>query len=65
MIDRFMSSVNIATDDVYGDGITVWYGSSVSDLMTVQDRSIMSIPSNSKLCILTNEIFSSRWGIGL
>ena len=65
VMDRLLSSVNIATDDVRGDGTSGWNDSSVSQVRTARDRAVMGMSSTSKGSILTKELLSSRWGIGM
>ena len=65
VINRLLSSVNIVNDDVRGDGTTGWNDSSVCGVMSYQDRAVMGMSSKSKTSILTKELLSSRWGIGL
>ena len=65
VIDKLILSGYIATDDVCGDGTTDWDDSSVSGVMTVQGRAVIVLFSNTNSSILTKEILSSRWDIGL
>ena len=65
VINRLLSSVNIVNDDVRDNGTTGWNDSSVCGVMSYQDRAVMGMSSKSKTSILTKELLSSRWGIGL
>ena len=65
VINRLLSLVNIVTDDVRGEGTTGWNNSSTSGLISRQDRAVMGISIKSKNFILTKELISSRWGIGI
>ena len=64
-IDRLVPSVNIATYDVCRDNTTDWNDYSVNGVMTKYDRAIMGMFSNTKSSILTKEILSFRWDVGL
>ena len=65
LIQRMIHSVNIAADDIAGDGLTGWNDRSVSSLRSAKDRSIMAMASTGKTSALTKEILARRWGCGL
>ena len=48
LIQRMIHSVNIASDDVTGDGLTGWNDRPVSSLRSTKDRSIMATASTGK-----------------
>ena len=65
LVTRLIHSVNIASDDTKGDGLSGWDDRSVSSALSIRDKSIMAMASSGKTTALTKEILARRWGCGL
>ena len=65
LVSRLVHSVNIATNDTKGDGLTGWDDRSISSVVSARDKSIMAMASSGKTTALTKEILARRWGCGL
>ena len=60
---RLVHLVNIATNDIKGDGLSSWNNRSVHTTLSATDRSIMAMVLSGKIIALTKEILARRWGV--
>jgi transposase len=62
--DRLVAAVNVAADDTVGDGLS---GRKDNDVypMDTESRNILALSTSEKRSVLTPEILSRRWGVGL
>jgi len=61
---RLISQVRVAADDIDGDGLS---GHADGDVYHVEDslRSLFALSTEEKRSVITPEVLSRRWGIGL
>lgn len=64
LADRFVEAVNVASDDLEGNGLS---GHLNEDVYPIGDegRSVMALTTDEKLGVITKEVLARRWGIGL
>ena len=61
---QFVQVVNVAGDDVFGDGLDGYGDQELYDL-GVERRSVFALSRAEKGLIVTKEVLARRWGIGM
>ena len=61
---RFVQAVNVAGDDIFGDGLDGYGDQELYDL-GVERRSVFALSRAEKGLIVTKEVLARRWGIGM
>jgi hypothetical protein len=64
LYDRLIMRVNVASDDIEGDGLDGRQDSEIYPTDDV-DRNIMQMKSSERGSVVTKEILARRWGIGI
>ncbi|KAI2502898.1 Reverse transcriptase (RNA-dependent DNA polymerase) [Fragilaria crotonensis] len=64
LADRLVAAVNVAADDTAGDGLS---GRNDNDVYPMDDesRKLFALSTSDKRSVITPEILSRRWGVGL
>jgi hypothetical protein len=64
LTDRLIAQVNVAADDIVGDGLD---GHQDPDIYTLSDeaRAVMALSTAEKRSVITPEVLARRWRIGL
>jgi hypothetical protein len=64
LADRLIAAINIAADDMDGDGLS-GHSDDIVYPMGKESRKLFSLSTNEKRSVLTPAILAQRWGIGL
>ena len=62
--ERLVAAVNVAGDDVFGDGLD-GYGDAELYELGSEKRNVFALSRSEKGAIITKEVLARRWGIGL
>jgi len=64
LADRLVAAINVAADDISGDGLSGWNDNDVYP-MDDESQKLFALSTGEKRSTITPEILSRRWGIGL
>ena len=64
LAERFINSVNVAADDLDGDGMS-GHQNEVVYPMSQDERQVMALLTDDKSGVISKEVLARRWGIGL
>jgi hypothetical protein len=64
LADRLVAAINVAADDIVGDGLS-GHGDNDVYPMDVESRRLFALSTSEKRSTLTPEVLSRRWGVGL
>ena len=63
-VERLVASVNIASDDLYGDGMDGYRDQELFQVSSAT-REVFEMSRSEKKSVVTKEVLARRWGIGL
>ena len=64
LADRLVAAINVAVDDIAGDGLS-GHGDNDVYPLDAESRKLFALSTSEKRSTLTHEVLSRRWGVGL
>ena len=65
LADRLVAAINVTADDTVGDGLSGRNDNDVYPMVDNESQALFALSTSEKRSVITPEILSRRWGVGL